>query len=175
MTDAPMDHRPLHELRLRDFRCFREQQAARLAPLTLLVGENSTGKTSFLAAMRATLEVANYNADPDFRASPYDLGSFFEIAYRQRQTAAAGELSRSLSGSDRQERKSKLSPWTLPSRLATELRPLSPPSSGIPVMCGFASSAAKLAPTPMWAARPDHGVYLLRRAKPAVATSMAET
>ena len=90
MTDAPMDHRPLHELRLRDFRCFREQQTARLAPLTLLVGENSTGKTSFLAAMRATLEVANYNADPDFRASPYDLGSFFEIAYRQRQNGGRG-------------------------------------------------------------------------------------
>ena len=35
------------EIRLRDFRCFRERQIARLAPLTLLVGENSTGKTSF--------------------------------------------------------------------------------------------------------------------------------
>ena len=40
--------------------------------------------------MRATLEVANYNADPDFRASPYDLGSFFEIAYRQRQNGGRG-------------------------------------------------------------------------------------
>ena len=78
-----MNQRPLQELRLRDFRCFRKQQTARLAPLTLLVGENSTGKTSFLAAVRAMLEVANYNADPDFRASPYDLGSFAEIAHRQ--------------------------------------------------------------------------------------------
>ena len=78
-----MNQPPLQELRLRDFRCFREQQTARLAPLTLLVGENSTGKTSFLAAVRAMLQVGSYHEDPDFRAPPYDLGSFREIAYRQ--------------------------------------------------------------------------------------------
>ena len=78
-----MNQPPLQELRLRDFRCFREQQNARLAPLTLLVGENSTGKTSFLAAIRAMLEVGSFHEDPDFRAPPYDLGSFREIAYRQ--------------------------------------------------------------------------------------------
>ena len=78
-----MNQRPLQELRLRDFRCFREQQTARLAPLTLLVGENSTGKTSFLAAIRAMLEVGSDHRDPDFRSPPYDLGSFHEIAYRQ--------------------------------------------------------------------------------------------
>ena len=77
-----MNQRPLQELRLRDFRCFREEQTARLAPLTLLVGENSTGKTSLLAAVPAVLEVAVNNADPDFR-SPYDLGSFNEIAHHQ--------------------------------------------------------------------------------------------
>ena len=75
-----MNQPPLQELRLRDFRCFREQQTARLAPLTLLIGENSTGKTSFLAAVRAMLEVGSYHEDPDFRAPPYDLGSFHEIA-----------------------------------------------------------------------------------------------
>ena len=78
-----MSQPPLQEFRLRDFRCFREQQTARLAPLTLLVGENSTGKTSFLAAVRAMLQVGSYHEDPDFRAPPYDLGSFREIAYRQ--------------------------------------------------------------------------------------------
>lgn len=73
----------MQELKLRDFRCFHEEQAARLAPLTLLVGENSTGKTSFLAAVRAILEVANGLSDPDFRAPPYDLGSFREVAHRK--------------------------------------------------------------------------------------------
>ena len=84
-----MDHRPLQDLRLRDFRCFREQQVAHLAPLTLLVGDNSTGKTSFLAAVRAVLEVASYHLEPDLRKAPYDLGSFHDIAHRQRSGRSA--------------------------------------------------------------------------------------
>ena len=85
-----MNQQPLQEFTLRDFRCFREQQTARLAPLTLLVGENSTGKTSFLAAVRAMLQVGSYHEDPDFRAPPYDLGSFREIAYRQAPSGNRG-------------------------------------------------------------------------------------
>ena len=38
---------------VKNYRCFREEQSVQLAPLTLLVGENSTGKTSFLAMVRA--------------------------------------------------------------------------------------------------------------------------
>ena len=37
-----MDH-----ITLKNFHCFRGEQAARLAALILLVGENSTGKTTF--------------------------------------------------------------------------------------------------------------------------------
>ena len=69
------------EIRLRDFRCFHKEQTARLAPLTLLVGENSTGKTSFLAAVRAIWGVMYQSSEPDFRASPYDLGAFPEIVH----------------------------------------------------------------------------------------------
>ena len=73
--------RLLQEVRLRDFRCFHEKQTARLAPLTLLVGENSTGKTSFLAAIRAACEAAAERIEPDFRKPPYDLGPFAGIAH----------------------------------------------------------------------------------------------
>ena len=66
---------------LKNYRCFREEQTARLAPLTLLVGENSTGKTSFLAILRALWEVAVTEVVPDFRRPPYDLGAFSEIVY----------------------------------------------------------------------------------------------
>ena len=52
-----------------------------MAPLTLLVGDNSTGKTSFLAAVRALWEVAYQSAEPDFRAPPYDLGAFADIVH----------------------------------------------------------------------------------------------
>ena len=74
-----------HSIRLRDFRCFHDEQTARMAPLTLLVGDNSTGKTSFLAAVRAIWEVAYRSVEPDFRAPPYDLGAFSEIAYNPRE------------------------------------------------------------------------------------------
>ena len=66
---------------LKNFRCFREEQTARLAPLTLLVGENSTGKTSFLALIRALWVAAYGGRSPDFKEAPYDLGSFDEIAH----------------------------------------------------------------------------------------------
>ena len=70
----------MHTITIENFRCFREKQTARLAPLTLLVGENSTGKTSFLALLRALDDLA-HNAVPDFKRLPYDLGSFDEIAH----------------------------------------------------------------------------------------------
>ena len=76
-----MSHGELRELRLRDFRCFRGRHTAPLAPLTLLVGENSTGKTSFLAAVRAICDVAFRQRETDFREPPYDLGSFPEIVH----------------------------------------------------------------------------------------------
>ncbi len=73
---------------LQNYRCFRERQEARLAPLTFLVGENSTGKTSFLALVRALREVAFESRVPDFRQQPYDLGTFSEIAYNRARGGA---------------------------------------------------------------------------------------
>ena len=73
----------MDEITLKNFRCFREEQTARLAPLTLLVGENSTGKTSFMAMIRALWDVAYGRAEPDFKEEPYDLGSFDEIAHHR--------------------------------------------------------------------------------------------
>lgn len=54
-----------------------------MAPLTLLVGENSTGKTSFMAMLRALWDVTYLGLVPDFKEEPYDLGSFDEIVHRQ--------------------------------------------------------------------------------------------
>ena len=78
-----MRHRQFQEIRLRNFRCFGKPQTARLAPLTLLVGENSTGKTSFLAAVQAVWDTAHGSGAPDFRKDPFDLGAFPEIVYRR--------------------------------------------------------------------------------------------
>ena len=66
---------------LENYRCFREKQTARLAPLTLLVGENSTGKTSFLALIRALWDTAFLSMAPDFREGPFDLGAFPQVVH----------------------------------------------------------------------------------------------
>ena len=71
----------LTEITVENFRCFHEQQTARLAPLTLLVGENSTGKTSLLAMIRALYEMVSADRWPNFQAPPYDLGTSSGIAH----------------------------------------------------------------------------------------------
>lgn len=63
-----------------NYRCFRERQTADLAPLTLLVGDNGTGKTSFLAMARLLADL--FEGRPaDFNAPPFDLGDFDDIAH----------------------------------------------------------------------------------------------
>ena len=73
----------MNQITLENFRCFYEEQTAHLAPLTLLVGENSTGKTSFMAMIRALFDAAYQHQAPNFKEDPYDLGSFDEIAHHR--------------------------------------------------------------------------------------------
>ena len=83
----------MNQITVENFRCFRGEQHVRLAPLTLLVGENSTGKTSFLALIRALWDAAYRRETPDFKEAPYDLGSFDEIAhYRGGRAGRANEF-----------------------------------------------------------------------------------
>ena len=72
----------MQEVWVENYRCFRERQIGRLAPLTLLVGENSTGKTSFLAMARV-LDDIGQGRRTDFKEAPYDLGSFDEIVHHR--------------------------------------------------------------------------------------------
>lgn len=75
----------MDRLILEDFRCFAGRSEVPIRPLTVLVGENSTGKTSFLAAARAAHD-AFFRAVPDFNEDPFRLGSYDQIAnYRQRR------------------------------------------------------------------------------------------
>lgn len=64
---------------LEDFRCFADRHEVPIRPLTLLVGENSTGKTSFLAAVRAAYDL-RLGQSPDFNQEPFHLGSYNQIA-----------------------------------------------------------------------------------------------
>ena len=73
----------MNSVTIENFRCFGDHQTVPLAPLTLLVGPNSTGKTSFMALIRAMWDVAFRNAVPNFMEEPYNLGSFQDIAHRR--------------------------------------------------------------------------------------------
>lgn len=64
-----------------NFRCFGDEQSARIAPITLLVGDNSTGKTSILALIRALWDVFYADRVPDFGEPPFYLGGFNEIVH----------------------------------------------------------------------------------------------
>ena len=63
---------------MEEVRCFGEQQTLEIRPLTFLVGENSTGKTTALACFHV---LANYLRDKglDFNSDPYSLGTFKNI------------------------------------------------------------------------------------------------
>ena len=81
---------------VRNYRCFGDNaQTARLAPLTLFVGENSSGKTSLMAMLRALWDAAIDDRVPDFKEAPYDLGSFNEIAHHR---GARGSRAESFEG-----------------------------------------------------------------------------
>lgn len=72
----------MHTLSLQGVRCFGERQDLPIRPVTLLVGENSTGKTTVLAMVRAAWDLAQRGVEPDFNEEPFDLGSYEAIAYR---------------------------------------------------------------------------------------------
>ena len=71
------------EFLLEDVRCFRGAQRARLRPITLLVGENSTGKTTFLGCYSVLRELLAGGWAPggrlDFNREPFLMGSFRDI------------------------------------------------------------------------------------------------
>ena len=70
------------ELILQDVRCFQGEQRGRLRPITLLVGENSTGKTTFLGCYRVLYRMfamRGLSESPDFNEEPFAMGSFRDV------------------------------------------------------------------------------------------------
>ena len=63
---------------MEEVRCFAERQEFNIRPLTFLVGENSTGKTTALACFQV---LANYLSEGgiDFNSHPYSMGTFKDI------------------------------------------------------------------------------------------------
>ena len=66
---------------IQDFRCFEGRHNVNLAPITYLVGENSTGKSSFLSATRIAYDLLFTKLNVHFNEPPFSLGSYDEIAF----------------------------------------------------------------------------------------------
>jgi len=63
-------------------RCFQGMQSVPIAPLTVLVGENSTGKSTLLATARLAWDIAAMGR-PQFNEDPFLLGAYDQIATLQ--------------------------------------------------------------------------------------------
>ena len=74
----------LSTVSLTDVRCFSGEQRVDLSKTTLLVGENSVGKTTFLGCLHALGQLASLNELNDqtnyFNQEPFSMGSFDTLA-----------------------------------------------------------------------------------------------
>ena len=80
-------------LSLQNLRCFTNTGRVPLARLTLLIGENSTGKSTFLAATRLAWDIAYSAQQINFNEDPFLLGAYDQIAnYRGGRAGRAKEF-----------------------------------------------------------------------------------
>jgi hypothetical protein len=81
-------------LELRNVRSFCSVPPVDLRPLTLLVGENSTGKTTFLSMLSHVHQALFPSVRPNFNVPPFDLGTYDSIAtFKGGSYGRAGEFS----------------------------------------------------------------------------------
>ena len=88
----------LTSLSLTNVRCFEGTQQARLPRITVLVGDNSAGKSTFLGSLRALAKLTSFddlNDENHFDEPPFGMGSFATIA---RSGAATFSLAATLQG-----------------------------------------------------------------------------
>ena len=73
----------IRKLIIEDVRCFAGRQEFNIRPLTFLVGENSTGKTTVLGCFEILNNFMQGSYQGlDFNIEPYQMGSFADIARR---------------------------------------------------------------------------------------------
>ncbi len=84
---------------MEEVRCFAERQEFNIRPLTFLVGENSTGKTTALGCFQV---LANYFSDGeiDFNSAPYSMGIFKDIVRNSKKAEKVFKLGFTFSGKD---------------------------------------------------------------------------
>ena len=76
---------------MEEVRCFAERQEFNIRPLTFLVGENSTGKTTALGCFQILTNYLN-GLGIDFNSPPYSMGTFRDIVRNSKKKEKAFTL-----------------------------------------------------------------------------------
>ena len=84
---------------IEEVRCFADPQHFNIRPLTFLVGENSTGKTTALASFQVLADFLS-GKGVDFNRSPYSLGIFKDIVRRSMKPEKSFSLGISVEDKD---------------------------------------------------------------------------
>lgn len=77
------------EIGFESFRGFRNQTSIPIRPITLLVGENGSGKSSLLAAVKYVHGVIGGKFHASLDDGAFQLGTFGEIAHNSAEKNAA--------------------------------------------------------------------------------------
>ena len=72
------------QISIGEVRCFSDRQQFNISPLTFLVGENSTGKTTSLACFQVLADFLS-KGEVDFNLDPYSMGVFGDILRRSKR------------------------------------------------------------------------------------------
>lgn len=72
------------QISIEEVRCFSNRQQFNIRPLTFLVGENSTGKTTSLACFQVLADFLS-RGEVDFNLDPYSMGVFGDILRRSKR------------------------------------------------------------------------------------------
>ncbi len=72
------------QIAIEEVRCFSERQTFNIRPLTFLVGENSTGKTTTMACFQVLADFLS-RGEVDFNPDPYSMGAFGDIIRRSKK------------------------------------------------------------------------------------------
>ncbi len=78
--------RKITKLTMKDVRCFKGEQSINIRPITLLVGENSGGKSTVLGCYHALLYFFTTQL-LDFNVAPFEMGSFADIRRKGNDTS----------------------------------------------------------------------------------------
>ena len=74
------------EFIISDVRCFEGEQKFNIRPITFLMGENSTGKSTVLGCFQALTDILRddgFRTPIDFNSAPYEMGVFADIARKR--------------------------------------------------------------------------------------------